>query len=109
MGTSMAIAKLNADGSARTITVHYDGYPDYAIPTLNKGYKDEAAVDALLDLGDLSSLGLTLETCGRVRGPRGATGAITVPAGACIRQQGVEEYYKTEYAYLWVNGTWICV
>lgn len=114
MSTSMTIAKLNNDGTARAITVYYDGYPDYAIPTLRKGYKTEAEVDELLALGDLVTLGSSIEECEScAKASRGKSGynntkAVTVPAGASIRQKGNPNNYHTEYAYLWVNGRWFC-
>jgi len=114
MSTSMTIAKLNNDGTARAITVYYDGYPDYAIPTLTEVYNTEAKVDELLDLGDLVSIGASIEECEScAKANMGKSGynntkAVMIPAGRSIRQKGNPNNYKTDYAYLWVNGLWFC-
>ena len=57
MSTRSRIAKLNDDGSIRVIYCHSDGYLSYNGRILLEHYTDPAKVDALLDLGDISSLG----------------------------------------------------
>lgn len=51
------------DNGYTGIYCHRDGYPSGVGKTLLKHYADQYKVNALLDLGDLSSLGDTVETC----------------------------------------------
>ena len=57
MGTSCAIVRQNKDGSLSMITVHWDGQRNRAGKTLLDHYTDEAKLNDLFELGDLSVLG----------------------------------------------------
>ena len=73
MGTRSYIGKQNQDGSIRAIYCHWDGYPDHVGKVLKKHYNKEDELDALLDLGDLSSLAPTLDESVAYARDRGAT------------------------------------
>lgn len=62
MGTRANIARKNADGSFDEIYTHWDGYPEHHAPILLENYSTPEQVDALLALGDLSSLDKDLGT-----------------------------------------------
>lgn len=57
MTTRCLIAKRDSKGAYWAIYCHWDGYPSWTGKTLHTHYKDPQKVDALLNLGDLSSLG----------------------------------------------------
>lgn len=57
MGTRSSIIRQNLDGSFDSIYCHWDGYPSNNGKILLNHYSDPAKIDALLALGDLSSLG----------------------------------------------------
>lgn len=57
MGTRSYIAKRNEDGTYKGIYCHWDGYLDNNGKILAEHYQDPAKVDAMIALGDLSSLG----------------------------------------------------
>ena len=59
MATRARIAMRRADGKVESIYCHWDGYPEApgAGATLFEHYKDPEKVQALMDLGDVSSLG----------------------------------------------------
>ena len=61
MSTRCRIAIKNQDGSYDSIYCHNDGYPEGVGLTLANYYKDEKKVRDLLALGDISSLGQTLD------------------------------------------------
>ena len=63
MSTRSLIAIENLDGTCRSIYCHHDGYPDGVGYVLREFYNTPEAIEALQELGDLSSLGETLETC----------------------------------------------
>ena len=56
MGTRSAIGIIE-NGSIRGIYCHWDGYPEHNGEILNHFYKTTEVVNALIDQGDMSSLG----------------------------------------------------
>ena len=61
MGTRCAIGRVNPDGSVSAVFCALDGGPDHAGRVLEHHYNDDAALDALLALGPLNSLGASPE------------------------------------------------
>ena len=55
MSTNSAIAVKTFDGY-KTIYCHWDGYPSYMYPMLRDWYGTEERANALVDLGDASSI-----------------------------------------------------
>jgi hypothetical protein len=60
MATRSAIGFMRNDGSIRAVYVHWDGYLSHVGKTLIENY-DLIGVGDLCDLGDISSLGETIE------------------------------------------------
>ncbi len=56
MATRSRIAIEKANGKVESIYCHWDGYPEYNGEILDNHYTDEKKVQALIDLGDISSL-----------------------------------------------------
>lgn len=63
MSTRSLIAIENPDGTCRSIYCHHDGYPDGVGYVLREFYNTPEAIAALQELGDLSSLDETLDSC----------------------------------------------
>lgn len=108
MSTHSFIGKQNQDGSVRAIYCHFDGYPGHVGKVLAESYSKDGDVDALLDLGDLSSLSHSLnETIayGRDRGEEGVEAKDCVDHDDFIRKA---KYYGGEqYKYLYTrSGEW---
>ncbi len=61
MATRSNIGARQKDGSIKVVYCHWDGYPEGVGATLAEHYTDPAKVEALLNLGDFSSLGSTIE------------------------------------------------
>ena len=116
MATRSRIGKKLPDGTIKSIYCHWDGYPSHNGSILKEHYTDEAKVDALLELGDLSVLGSEIgdqqdfyrrEThnenwClayGRDRGEKD-TGALI--------HKSIDDMCSEEYHYIYDNGTWSC-
>lgn len=51
------------DGTVKSVYLHFDGYPDRVLPLLNKNYSTLKKAQSLLDGGDMSVLGESLNTC----------------------------------------------
>lgn len=65
MGTSAGIIKKESDGTYRGIRVNYDGYPSHMLKRLTENYTNESKIDELLDLGEISSLGIRVHPIGK--------------------------------------------
>ena len=116
MGTRSHIGKKLQDGTIKYIYCHWDGYPEHNGAILKEHYTDEAKIDALLELGDLSSLGEEIgeqqdfdiisthndQWClayGRDRGKTNTQANIV---------QTLEDMIGQDYHYVWDNGKWHC-
>ena len=62
MATRSRIAIENQDGSVTSVYCHWDGYIKTNGVILNENYNTKDKVEALIELGNLSSLNKTLET-----------------------------------------------
>lgn len=60
MSTRSRIGILHKDGSTETIYCHGDGYPEHQMSILTGHYNTIEKVRELLDLGDLSCLGVRI-------------------------------------------------
>lgn len=117
MSTRSAIIERKSDGTYRGIYCHFDGYVEGVGKKLAAHYTDPALVTALLDLGDISSLGARLAPEGphsfddreqgatvaymRDRGETGCearTGATAKDVAGMIGHNG--------YVYVFEDGSW---
>lgn len=87
----------------RAVYVHWDGHPETRYPLLREYYNTEEAARAIVDVGDMSSLGCTLEDS-VVYGPEDASGPNDY---ATFKEllTGTSESMG-EYLYLWEDGKW---
>lgn len=105
MATRSMIGKVSSNGSIRLTYCHWDGNPGHQLSRLAQ-YDTESKVDALLDLGEMSSLESTLETCvayerDRHEEPRPAlwhTDMKSVTHAARL--------YDAVFIYLFQEGSW---
>lgn len=106
MATGSLIGKANENGSITYVYCHYDGYPGHNGVMLKEHYDTIEKVNELLALGNLSSLGVTVEWCVAYSRDRGETGqeAETV--------NNLKIYLKhdwsIEYFYVYQQGKWAC-
>lgn len=63
MGTRSTIAIEFADNSVSQIYCHWDGYLEHNGAILGKHYMDPFKVQELINLGDMSSLSETVDSC----------------------------------------------
>lgn len=61
MATRSNIGTRQEDGTIKAIYCHWDGYPEGVGATLTEHYNDPAKVEALLNLGDFSSIADNIE------------------------------------------------
>lgn len=118
MATRSFIGKLLLDGSVRGVYCHWDGYPDGLGKTLTEHYTDPNKVDALLALGDISSLAPEIgERHDFDRPTPGFTVAYHRDRGEPLEPntiystvRGLLRYaahdFGAEYAYIFEGGRW---
>ena len=107
MATRSFIGKLLNDGSVRGIYCHHDGYPEGVGRTLEERYTSPEVVDALLSLGDISSLGDdlgTTEAYHRDRGEDLQPNTMYSTVRHLLRKGGAE--LGAEHAYVFEAGAW---
>jgi hypothetical protein len=107
MATRSRIAIENQDGSVTSIYCHWDGYTSGVGKTLEKWYTTQSKVEALIELGDISSLDMTPTSAVAYHRDRGEDLKQTL-------YDGVEELYTQgfnngiEYIYCFTkNGQWL--
>lgn len=109
MSTRCFIGKTLADGQVQGIYCHHDGYFSGVGRTLKEFYTSPSQVDALLALGDISSLGMNTD--------KGLTEAYHRDRGEDFNSNttylSVEEFLANvgtdmgaEYAYIFSGGGW---
>lgn len=110
MSTRCLIAVLCPEGSEATIQsiyCHHDGYPSGVGAILKEFYPRKADVERLFTLGDLSSLGETLDTCCAYHRDRGEQ--LKRPETWNNREELAHEAYHycwAEYVYLHNGDGW---
>jgi hypothetical protein len=105
MATRSFIGK-KSQGGITGVYCHFDGYPTGVGDTLQRHYTDPLKVDALLELGSLSSLGLSIEQTVAYARDRGEPLADPLFYGSeealtlGCREIGMQ------YAYVFDSGQW---
>lgn len=105
MATRSFIGIVNPDQTVTAIYCHYDGYPTGVGATLKTRWATSESVEALMALGDLSTLGLCIESTTAYHRDRGEELNIR-------RYPGTAELLKSasdagvEYVYTWSDGQW---
>jgi len=116
MATRSNIAYKTAEGKIRSVYCHWDGYPEHNGKILMDHYTDQAKIEALIELGSISSLGTELGEKQDFDDRSTQKDDWTL---AYHRDRGeelvVSEYEDVpswvadmeEYAYLWNGQEWI--
>jgi predicted CxxxxCH...CXXCH cytochrome family protein len=92
MSTRSRIAIENQDGTVTSIYCHFDGYTSGVGKMLEKWYTTQAKVEALIELGNISSLDMTPTS----------TVAYARDRGEDLKQtlyDGVEQLYTEGFNY----------
>jgi len=107
MATRSRIAIENQDGSVTSVYCHWDGHIETNGVILNNNYNTKDKVEALIELGNLSSLDKTLETTVAYARDRGEDSHQAT-------YSNVEELFEdgfgdiVEYVYCFIkDGIWL--
>lgn len=96
MATRCRIAKVQDDGTIKSIYCHWDGYPEGVGKTLLEHYTDPDIIDKLIEIGDISSLRDTIEE----------TAKEHYDSEACRKDEDIKEFMShiedagEEYSYI---------
>lgn len=116
MSTHASIWMRNSDGKVSGIYCHFDGYLSHVGKILETYYADTEKVKALIDLGDISYLGNTLEIKNgphvsndvnrnddknRYTAPYGGSPSFADDTDAILRD------WKQEFNYFWNGKDWL--
>jgi hypothetical protein len=116
MATRSRIGLQLVDGSILSVYCHWDGYPEFNGVKLIENFNSYDAAAELIDGGDISALWTnagwnneTLPTTGPLYySTRGEDLPPRHDADLNEYLCNGEEYAYLEYAYLFVNGEWVC-
>jgi hypothetical protein len=87
-----------------SIYCHWEGYPDGVGKTLEEFWDTPEKIQELIKLGDLSSLGETLEECSAYHRDRKDPWDTVCPVSGALLDGLIDEC--TEYQYLYQDGSW---
>ncbi len=119
MSTRSNIIVKKADGTYKSVYVHYDGYPSARAPLLLNHYNTQELAEKLVEPGDISVLAESCELVpghsfdtpatgqtiyyGRDRGETGCEGRIITNLDEVLDD---EENSWCEWAYVYADGSW---
>ena len=110
MATRSLIGMNLDNGITKIIYCHWDGYPDHNGRLLVDNYNTPAAITALMELGDLSSLEATLDTCTAYHRDRKEPWSTVEPRDINTSELiTVGKEYGVDYIYTYnENYEWEC-
>lgn len=108
MSTRWQIAAKLSDGQYACIYVHCDGYPSYALKTLQQHYTDQQKIDRLVALGDCLSIAPEIEKCDTFNGRDGEEWDDIKPSYGETLEAAADQHRHgdEEYRYFWDGAQW---
>ena len=118
MSTGSLIGKVLPGGGIRYIYCHWDGHPENNGVILHNHFTDDAKIEKLLDLGDVSSLAPELGeephdfnnppqgVCNFYGRDRKETGCEAKNVSTLNMYMRRSDNYRAEWVYIWMDGKW---
>jgi len=100
MATRSNIGIIRDLGTVEAIYCKWDGYPNHIGRVLLENYTTTEQVEALLELGELSILDTTLDTCIAYERDRGQVGCATKRVVGRVMRGKVTLDHSQEFVYL---------
>jgi hypothetical protein len=108
MGTRSTISIERHDGTVSTVYCHWDGYYEHNGKMLLEHYDTAAKVEALITMGDISSLDSTIEKCIFYMRDREETECEADEYDSFEKfSDSFGKYGKQEYNYLFSENVWL--
>jgi len=110
MATRSLIGINLNNGITKIIYCHWDGYPEHNGQLLMDHYNTPAAITALMELGDLSSLGESPDQCSAYHRDRNEPWGMVEPRDVNTSElAAVGNDYGVDYVYVYnENNEWEC-
>jgi hypothetical protein len=122
MGTRCLIGKLDdfyegrePYGVVTYIYCHYDGYPEYVGDCLSTHWRNPRKINALLDRGDIVSLGSKLKDKNKSNSKLNTQFSVDSSIHELETELNYgsakwlkENWWDIEYLYLYKDGKWYC-
>lgn len=105
MATRSIIGVVNPDRTVTAIYCHYDGFPTGVGVTLKSHWSTPASIEALMGLGDLSTLGLCIESTTAYHRDRGEELNIRRYTDTVALLKAAADV-GADYVYTWSDGQW---
>lgn len=108
MGTRSFIARMTKDNTYEGVYCHWDGYLSNNGQILLSCYDKTKKVKELISLGDMSSLGDTVEDCEYYNRDKGENSASNMPKTEDTLEDMMDNACQVgcEYFYLWTGEGW---
>lgn len=107
MSTRWQVAAKLSDGRSACIYVHCDGYPEYALVTLQGHYTDQQKIDRLIGLGDCLSVHEEIEKCDTFHSLDEPWEDVSPTYGDDLKAVADEHQHGDEnYRYTWDGKRW---
>jgi hypothetical protein len=106
MSTRASIFEKQENGGYRGIYLHFDGYPKHAGEILKKYYDTPEKVSALIDLGDLSSIGKEITVRDTVAFHRDRNEKLSITTTLQPRNKLSDVIDGVDYTYVFENNNW---
>ena len=102
MATRSTIALEFADGTVQQVYCHWDGYPEHVGELLVHHYNTPALITELMELGDLSSLDATPDSCTAFHRDRNEPWGMVEPRDVNTSElAAVGIDYGVDYVYIY--------
>ena len=110
MATRSTIALEFADGTVQQVYCHWDGYPEHVGELLVHHYNTPALITELMELGDLSSLDATPDSCTAFHRDRNEPWGMVERRDTDVNELGtLANDYGVDYVYIYnENFEWEC-
>jgi hypothetical protein len=102
MSTRAIIGKQIDNDSYFSVYLHREGYVEYSGLLLQKNYATPERVDQLLALGDMSSLGISIDSCLFYNRDSKESWEQVKP-----KIRNLQEICSEEWVYIWDDTQWL--
>lgn len=102
-----AIVAISDGINIRAIYVHFDGYPSHTGKILKADFNTSEKIHGLMDLGDLSSIESSNESCVAYGRDRGEKDVFSKSFASLSDLVAYGKSYYAAYIYLFEDNRWV--
>lgn len=102
-----AIIAISDGINIRAIYVHFDGYPSHTGKILKEDFNTSEKIHGLIDLGDLSCIDSSYESCVAYGRDRGEKDVFSKSFASLSDLVAYGKSYYAAYIYLFEDNRWV--